>query len=157
DGIMKEDTFYVRLKEIYNDLILTDAFLNNNNPLDFLRDDDYPSAQQFKDPNSPKYQDDRDRANRAIAREPLNLISYVVKNERPFSELLTADYALVNPYSAAAYGVTDVSFADPTDENEFHEGHVTLGYGVKVPHAGLLSTPVFLNRWQTTPTNRNRG
>lgn len=158
DALLKEDTFYVRLKEIYNDVLLTDQFLRYGGAaLDFLRDEDYPGAKQFKDPNSPKYDSDRREANRAIAQEPLNLISYVVKNDRKFSEIMTADYALVNPFSAQAYGVTDVNFTNSMDPNEYHEGHVTLGSGVKIPHAGVLSTPVFLNRWPTTPTNRNRG
>ncbi|MDP7039379.1 MAG: c-type cytochrome domain-containing protein, partial [Myxococcota bacterium] len=44
----------------------------------------------------------------AIGREPLNLIKHVVKNNRPFSEILTADYALVNSYSAVSYNVVDL-------------------------------------------------
>jgi hypothetical protein len=91
-----------------------------------------------------------------IAKEPLNIITYVVKNDRPFTEILTADYTVVNPFLAKAYGV-QASFSDPANENEFQPAKVMLGTGEALPHAGVLSTPVFLNRWMTSPTNRNRG
>ena len=33
----------------------------------------------------------------AVAREALELIAHVVREDRPFTEILTADYTLVNP------------------------------------------------------------
>ncbi len=99
---------------------------------------------------------DSDLVNQAIAQEPLNLIAYIVKNNLPFTDIAQADYTVVNPFLAKAYGV-NVGFKDAKNYNEWHEAKVTLGSGHAVPHAGILSTPVFLNRWTTTPTNRDRG
>ncbi len=88
----------------------------------------------------------------AVAREPLDLIEYIVRNNRPFSEVLTADYTVVNPYSAPAFGVTDVTFNNPVDQFEFH----TTTTAGSAPRAGVLTMPVWLSRHPTTATNRNR-
>jgi hypothetical protein len=151
DALMKDPVFLVRLKEIWNDFLLTDRGLDYGGAaLNFMNDKDYPNVNyDDKDPN-------RYAANAAIAREPLDLLGYVVKNDKPFTDIVKADYAVVNPFSAKVYNVTDVKFADPTDETEFHEAHVTTALGIAIPHAGMISTPAFLNRWQTTATNRNR-
>lgn len=151
DTLMKDPIFLTRLKEIWNDFLLTDRGLEYGGAaLNFMNDKDYPNVNyDDKDPN-------RYAANTAIAREPLDLLAYVVKNDKPFTDIVKADYTVVNPFSAQAYGVKDVKFTDPTNEGEFHETHITTALGVAIPHAGMLSTPAFLNRWQTTPTNRNR-
>lgn len=88
----------------------------------------------------------------AVAREPLELIEYIVRNNLPFSQVLTADYTVVNPYSAPAFGVSDVQFTNPVDPFEFHQTW-TAG---SAPRAGVLTMPVWLSRHPTTATNRNR-
>jgi hypothetical protein len=156
DHLMTEDTFRDRLGEIFNDVLLTDRFLRYSGAaLDFMGADEWPAAQQFRDDQNPAYAD-RAQVNAAIAREPLNLVTYVVENDRPFTEILTANYALVNPYSARAYGL-DLKWKDATDANEFQEAQLTEGNGTAIPSAGVLTSISFLNRWTTTPTNRNRG
>ena len=159
DQIMTEQTFYDRLREIFNDNLLTDKYLAYNGAaLDQLDENkDYPALKPFKDGKTPQGMDGPTKAmiNRAVAREPVDLIAYVVRNNRPFTEIVTANYAVVNGYSQRAYG-TQAEFADANNYEEFHEAQVTLGTGIAVPHAGVLSTPMFLNRWNTTPTNRNR-
>jgi hypothetical protein len=57
---------------------------------------------------------------------------------------------VMNPFSARSYGLDNVQFNDPLDPMEFQE--VDLG----LPHAGILTTTVFLRRFATTDTNRNR-
>lgn len=151
DTLMKHPVFLTRLREIWNDFLLTDRGLQYGGAaLNFMNDKDYPNV-NYDDKDPTRYQ-----ANAAIAREPLDLLAYVVKNDKPFTDIVKADYTVVNPFSAKAYGVTDVAFKDPADESEFHETHITTALGVAIPHAGMLSTPSFLNRWQTTATNRNR-
>lgn len=151
DTLMKDPVFLTRLREIWNDFLLTDrALAYGGAALDFMNEDDYPNR-NYDDNDENRYP-----ANTAIAREPLDLLTYIVKNDKPFTDIVKADYTVVNPYSAKVYNVTDVAFADPKDANEFHETHVTTALGVAIPHAGMLSTPSFLNRWQTTATNRNR-
>jgi len=153
DSMMTEEIFYTRIREIWNDLLLTNKYSRGDDALRFMNEDLYPNIdKQFGDKSS---DEDRNAANLAVAQEPLNLISYIVKNNKPFTDVAAADYTVVNPWLAKAYNV-NVSFKNDKDPNEWHEAKVTLGTGVALPHAGILSTPVFLNRWQTTPTNRNR-
>lgn len=169
-----------------NDRLLTSAFLNGR----FL---------DVMDPNSPRYPVLADmrvdaygtdqaaiqafhrwqqKLTYGISRAPLELIAYVVEQDRPYSEILTADYTLVNPYSALIYNAT-VSFVDDTAATEFVPGQnrgqilmdanfdgdyvqdlgsVIRAHGdfIDYPHAGILNEPAFLNRYPTTDTNRNR-
>ncbi|MDE0265312.1 MAG: DUF1588 domain-containing protein [Bryobacterales bacterium] len=114
-----------------------------------------------------------------MARAPLELIAHVVENDLPYTEILTADYIMANPAAAAAYGA-DTDFDDPEDPTEFKPSEILSYYrrnnsliverdpvrGRRVinpgnlrtdyPHAGILNTTVFLKRYPTTPTNRNR-
>jgi hypothetical protein len=160
DTLMTEQAFYDRVREMFNDVFLTDRFLSYNGAaIDFLSTDMYPGIAPYRDDNNPAYSSEkRPIINKAIAREPIDFITYVLKNNKPFTDIVSGSYAVVNPYTAIAYGVdSKVQFKDPNDYEEFHEVQVTLGTGVDLPHAGVLSTPAFLNRWQTSPTNRNRG
>lgn len=164
DTLLKEEMFLTRVREWYNDLVLTDRALQYNGAaLDFVDDTFFPALIPYNDQMNPMYDSTtRPLINKALAREPLDLIAYVVKNEKPFTEIVAAPYTVVNPYSAIAYG-SSVQFKDSTDYNEFHETTVTevqVGQQKKttqIPHAGVLTSPSFLNRWQTTPTNRDRG
>lgn len=154
DGLMKEDAFLERVREMFNDSILTDRFDRYGDGLFIINEDDFPEIEKVRDGDGYDGAQQR-KASRAFAREPLNLISYVVKNDKPITEILTADYVVVNPFSGPVYGVT--GFTDPTNENEFKEAKLTAYDGTPVPHAGVLTTAAFLNRWPTTPTNRSRG
>ena len=114
-----------------------------------------------------------------FARAPLELIAHVVENERPYTEILTADYVMANPPAAEGYG-DEVEFGDPGDASEFRQAAIESYYrlnetkrsvwdrelgtyvhehgnlGTHYPHAGILNTTVFLIRYPTTATNRNR-
>ena len=114
-----------------------------------------------------------------MARAPLELIAHVVENDLPYTEIMTADYIMANPMAAAAYGA-DTEFDNPEDPTEFQPSEILSYYrrnntqiverdpvrGRRVinpgnlstdyPHAGILNTTVFLRRYPTTPTNRNR-
>ena len=114
-----------------------------------------------------------------VARAPLELIAHIVENDRPYTEILTADYLMANPFSAEAYG-SSTKFEASSNMQEFRPVRIESYYrqdksmvlerkellGVRVvnpgnlhtvyPHAGILNTHVFLRRYPTTPTNRNR-
>ena len=47
----------------------------------------------------------------------------------PFTDVVKADYTVVNPYSARVYGINNITFADPKDESELHEAHITTAKG----------------------------
>ena len=114
-----------------------------------------------------------------VARAPLELIAHVVENDLPYTGILTADYVMANPYAARAYGA-ETRFDDAEDPNEFRPSTIQSYYrsddskiriendeigtwianpgnlATEYPHAGILSTTVFLLRYPTTATNRNR-
>lgn len=100
----------------------------------------------------------RTQTNRALAQEPLRLISHVVLNERPYGEVLTADYIMVNPYSNDVFAA-GASFTDNQDPDEWKPAAISTGYrgrSQNLPHAGILTSPMFLARYPSTDTNRNR-
>ncbi len=152
DEVLREEAFYSRSKEIFNDLLHTDAFRIGDDAVFTLDDETFPDPDWY---DAIEDNDQRNlmrrRTNDAIAREPLEIIEHVLRNEMPFTEAFTADYTIITPYSARAYGLDLSMFADPDDENE------KLAYTFEeFPSAGLLTTSVFLNRYPSSPTNRNR-
>lgn len=200
--VMNEDEFYVRLTEIFNDVFLTDKYLRVNQfngALNLLDNNDFPNKNWYDSayPNiegdTPEQQaqdeiNDDNRgcanifANDAIAREGLELINYIVRNNRPITELVTADYTMVNWYSQKVYDAElvnpEASFSQLSDEEapceayysgyadatlrydpyDFKPAKITrqLQYTTAIPHAGILTSAMFLNRFPTTNTNRNR-
>ena len=118
------------------------------------------------------------QAQYGFRRAPLELIAHVVENDLPYTEILTANYIMANPMAAEAYGAAK-TFENPEIAHDFKpseivsyyrpcEGQETekreFGYFVvnpgpcstDYPHAGILNTKVFLQRYPTTATNRNR-
>ncbi len=193
--VMDEDEFYNRLTEIFNDVFLTDKYLRVNQfngALNLLDRDDYPNrnwydaaypnvegeeeAQQLQD----EINDDNRGcanvfANDAVAREGLELINYIVRNNRPITELITADYTMVNWYSQKVYNAQllnpSANFeqlsddAAPCKAYSSSYSQATLRYDPNdfkpaklegIPHAGILTSAMFLNRFPTTNTNLNR-
>ncbi|MCA9562674.1 MAG: DUF1588 domain-containing protein [Myxococcales bacterium] len=157
DGLLREEAFYRWLQINFNDRLLTDQYVPNDDAIDLVDDDEFPNARWFEEleegVDDPALIEAASRwTNVSVAREPLDLITHVVRNDRPFSEILTADYRLVNGLTARVWGVADqVEFDDPLDPAELREVSLA-GY----PAAGLLTQPMFLNRFPTTDTNRNR-
>lgn len=170
DSYMTTDAFYDRLMEIFNDVLHQDKYLPNEDAVNLLDSGDYPERRWHRDlgldtsmagPERDLYYWLRNSTNDAVSQEALRLIVHVVKNNRPFTEILTADYTLANRYSAQAYSVQgqvafetldaplDASY--PEDPSDFREVRIP-----GVPHAGLLTSAMFLNRFPTTDTNLNR-
>ncbi|MFM1895902.1 MAG: hypothetical protein RLZZ385_976 [Pseudomonadota bacterium] len=164
--LMDGDGFKAFLTEGANDHLLSLGV--QGNAFQALNRYHYPKVDELLTNGS---RNERNLTAEAVAREPLELIAHVVMNERPYTEILTADYIMVNPYSAAIYGGS-VVFDDPTDTTEWREGEITEYYRCSVctgpadnakydiatvyPHAGLLNSPMFLARFPSTETNRNR-
>ncbi len=168
DGMMDEEAFYDRLSEIFNDFLHTNRYLAANGPFEqainlmprFLPDKRwFDPGVDYRDDD---YQFNRITTNDSVAAEPLQLINYVVKNDLPLTEILTADYFMVNPYSAKSWGLFDsLSFQDEWDPDEWLPAQLTLPvlpspYN-EPPQSGLLTSLMFLNRYPTSETNRNRG
>lgn len=150
-AVMHEEAFYGRLIEIYNDIMHTDAYLVGDDAVGTVDTEKFPMARWFDNLPEDDIPDARNKTNDAIAREPLKIIEWVVRNDRPFSEILTGNFTMVTPWSAKSYGLPMDMFVDPNNPDEWVQTTFE-----EFPHAGLLTTSVFLNRYPTTPTNRNR-
>lgn len=151
DLVMEDEAFYKRLIVLFNDYFLTDLYLRNSDALALIDTDDYPDSGWFNEVDDEAAQRLlRRESNRAVARELLELVVFIVKNHRSFEEILTADYTVMNPYSARIYGAKG-DFLDPLDPNEYRPVRIP-----GVPHAGVLTSSMFMNRFPTTETNRNR-
>lgn len=122
------------------------------------------------------------------ARAPAELIAYVVENDKPYTEILTADYTMVTPLTA---DILNAQLEDPWSQKVVYDGEYTKfhkefrpakNFGTfnsppggdvcipidggecypsswepfEWPHAGVLNTMAFLQRYPTTETNRNR-
>jgi hypothetical protein len=110
---------------------------------------------------------------------PLELIARVVENDLPYSEVLTADYAMLNPQlNQAAGGNATFTTSSPT---EYQPGRISGYYRqnntsrtqidtrvnhaviidpgtlrTEIAHTGVLNDMAFLARYPSTATNRNR-
>ncbi len=180
DAIMKEDAFYDRLREGFNDIFLT-LGVDGNAEQTVLSYEHFEKTRhwyQTFDLTHIKDKDERQRAEWKLAAdyrttllaEPMKLIEHIVRNDKPFTEIVTADYIMVSPYSSRGYGVYDElkdKFKQPEDPYEYlpvklkslvgrgrsEDQESATGF---YPHAGLLSTFQYLTRYPTTETNRNR-
>jgi hypothetical protein len=120
----------------------------------------------------------------AVAREPLELIAHIVMNDLPYTEVLTADYTMVNALTDYAYrsgsGFShEFASADGFYDRRpfgifrpgYNDGHIPHDHEFEInedesvytfsdyhqwPHAGVLSTQAWLARYPSTDTNRNR-
>ena len=175
---MKEDAFYERLREGFNDIFLT---VGIDDPVASILSYEHFTktrtwTQKFdlnivpeKERQKARYKLDADYR-KALLGEPMKLIEHIVKSDRPFTEIITADYIMITPFSARGYGIFDDvkdKFKNPDDPFEYvaiklkalkgrskstDQESATGDY----PHAGMLSTFQWMRRYPTTQTNRNR-
>jgi hypothetical protein len=177
DALMKEDAFTDRLKEGFNDIFLTLGY--DGNADDALSYDHFEKTRHWYQNYDLSHIPEKDRVKagykladdyrKALLREPLELIAFIVRNDRPFTEIVTADYFMASPYTARGYGIFDAlreKFKSPDDPFEYIQARLPAlkGRNGKVqetgaglyPHAGLLGMFQYLRRYPTTVTNRNR-
>lgn len=152
DALLAEEAFVDNTVELWNDRLLTDRFLPGDDALDLLEYDRFPNAYWFDGFDGNVRNRMRSRSNAALAREPLEILGRIVREGRDWRELLTADWTVVNGYSAVSLGVTgDLPDVDDPAQERFFAASIP-----DHPHAGVLTTPAFLARFPTTDTNRNR-
>ena len=175
--LMREEAFYNRLLEGFNDIFLTRGYDGNGedvlsyNHFEHTRHwyqkhdlDQFPEKERQK----ARYKL-ADQYREALRREPLELVRFIVDQDRPFTEIVNANYTMVSPYTARGYGVFDVlrdQFKNPDDPFEFiptklnalkhRDGKTQPTVDGFYPHAGVLSMFQYLRRYPTTETNRNR-
>ncbi len=124
DGYLHSPEFIERVKDAYDDALL-------------VRREDF--TDEARDETS------------AIYGEALELISYIVKNDRPFTEIGTADYTVANDLFQRDMRRMPYQM-QPVVGSEWQPTHYLDGR----PHAGLLSTSAFYEVWDTNNTNINR-
>jgi hypothetical protein len=179
DAVMKEDAFYTRLREGFNDIFLT-VGVDGNADQTVLSYDHFPSRHWYQKFDLSHIKDEAERRKagykladdyrKALLAEPMKLIEYIVRNDRSFTEIVTADYIMVSPYTARGYGIFDevkAQFKNIDDPYEYIPVKLKALVGRSkqenqesatgfYPHAGLLSTFQYVTRYPTTETNRNR-
>ena len=179
DAVLKEDAFYERLAEAFNDILLVRGYGDGaesalsydhfSTTRHWTQKHDLSAIADEKARQKARYKL-ADDYREALLREPLELVKHIVRNDRPFTEIVTADYIMVSPYTARGYGNYEAlseqfrDAADPFDyipvrlsslksrEGRGHQQSETGFY----PHAGMLSIFQYLRRYPTTETNRNR-
>jgi hypothetical protein len=87
----------------------------------------------------------------AIYSEAIELIAYIVANDRPFTEIGTAEYTVSNELfqrdpARMPFPMTPV-VGTTWQPAYYQDGR---------PHAGVLSTSAFYEVWDTNDTNKNR-
>jgi hypothetical protein len=93
----------------------------------------------------------------AVRREPIELMKYIVRTERPWTEIVSADYTVVNPILAKYFKARmRENFVNPSNASEWRPAQIPAPNGAIREHAGVLSTHAWLDSFPTTPTNRNR-
>ena len=181
-GLMQGDAFHDFLIRAGNDRLLTDR---RGTIIDPAASDEFVDySNQYYEMRSTGVPDREvqewfKKVNYGIHRAPLELIAHVVENDLPYTDVLKAKYIMANPFAASAYGAS-TTFDDENDVHEFKPSEIVSYYrddeskvteyslelGTKItdpgnlitdyPHAGILNTTVFLKRYPSTATNRNR-
>ena len=189
-GLMAGPEFHEFLLRAANDRLLTDredgdVIDSRNLPfVDFINEHYRRKEAAYASGDEREIREFNDWYNRVqhgARRAPLELIAHVVENDRPYTEILTADYIMANPMVAKAYGGPTHHFDDPEDPYDFKPSRIVTYYRegdgyededdpvlgathvldpgpliTDYPHAGILNSTVFLRRYPTTATNRNR-
>ena len=185
-GLMEGPQFHEFLIRASNDRLLTDRWgegIDHPTFVDFTREK-YRRKKAAHESGDRrlwnKFWEWMEQVGHGWRRAPLELIAHVAQNDLPYTEILTADYIMANPWAAAAYGAP-TRFDNPEDVHEFRPSRIVSYYRrgegsegeydpiigayyianpgpliTHYPHAGILNTTAFLQRYPSTATNRNR-
>jgi hypothetical protein len=177
ERVFQEEAFYERLKEGFNDIFLTIGIEDNAETLLSYHHFEKTRLwyQRWDFSNLPEAERERagwklaDVYRDALLQEPLRMIEHIVRSDRSFTEIATADYIMVSPHSARGYGIFENikdQFKNPEDPFEYipaklpaltgRDGKTQESATGLYPHAGFLSMFHYLRRYPSTETNRNR-
>lgn len=118
---------------------------------------DWPSAINIIN-NTGLAANERNRFINSARIEPIELMKYIVNNDRSWADMVSGNYTVVNAILAQYLQATvNGTFANPLDDTVFLPATLpSQRLGGTREHAGVLSTQAWLSRFPTTPTNRNR-
>jgi hypothetical protein len=134
DGYLNSDAFGDTMRDLHNEALLvrTDTVVFPSG---------FPAIGALKG-----Y--DMQRINVSVQEEPLKLIEQVVMEDRPYSDIVTADFAMADGIVADVWGLQHSSDMGAWEKTQWPDS---------MPRAGVLSSPAMFNRHATTISNANRG
>jgi hypothetical protein len=108
DNVMREEAFYERLREGFNDIFLT-LGVDGNAEASVLSYEHFSTTRLwYQKHDLSRIADEKERRQagyklaadyrQALLGEPMKLIEHIVRNDHPFTEIVTADYIMVTPY-----------------------------------------------------------
>ena len=100
----KAASFLIDLVTLWNDFLLTDKYNSGSRAIQSTDYDKFLNLYWYSVNNDPGNAR-RTKVNSAIAREPLELMRHVFMEDLPWGTILTADYTMMNSWSAMSYGV----------------------------------------------------
>ena len=132
DKYLETPEFGETIRDLHNDQLLVRADIFFFNAVGFLADEGYSASE----------------INQSVFEAPLRLIEHVVMNDKPYTEIVTADYTLHNRISSGVWGVSYDTAGPEWQVTEWTDGR---------PKAGILSSSALFTRHQSAGFNYNRG
>jgi hypothetical protein len=133
DGYLGSDEFAETIRDLHNEFLLMRAYV----PGLF----DFPTLGKLAQKNEFEVM-------RSVLDAPLHLIEHIVMNDRPYTEIVTADYTIADGNVATVWGMEY--------DGNGAEWRLTKWPDAR-PRAGVLSEAAFFYRHTSTPSNANRG
>ncbi len=136
DGYLEDPRFGVIVRDLHNEALLSrvDYFIP---PAGFLPKGVVAGADVYE-------------LNRSIMDAPLRLIERVVLEDRPYTEIVTANYTMANAHVAGVWGLPHSGEANPEvwEESQWQDDR---------GNAGILTDGWLFTRHDSTIANANRG
>lgn len=85
--------------------------------------------------------------NTSVQEAPLRLVESVILEDRPYTEIVTADYAMANSLSSVVWDLPYDAQGAEWQKTRYEDGR---------GNAGILTDSWLYTRWQSTPSNANR-
>lgn len=155
-GYMQGPAFESFLNDVGDTHFLTPGVVVFGNNVGYNATDFPSAADLINNVNLPA--GERNRFQASARREGLELMRFIVRNDRPWTHMVSANYTVVNGLMARYLNaVPEGTFVNPNDDNEWLPAQIpSQRLGGMREHAGVLSTHPWLMRFPTTATNRNR-
>ena len=131
DVYLESEDFGTIIRDMHAELFLTRADIEEQLPL-----------------LGPMVDYTTEQIHEATSEEALRLVEHVVTHDRPYSEILTADYAMTNHTLSVIYGLEYDDGGPEWQVTEYTDGR---------PHAGVLTSTEIFRRHESAGSNFHRG
>ena len=171
DTVLSSENFGTFVWGVYNDMFFMSDFLAGNLVASDRMDGNlFTQNQRYWWAVSP-YNDSANEhgaTEDSLGHQAENLARYLVMQNLPFTQLVTANYFMANPDGAMAYGAygqatwgdaNSPAWSDPNRQSDFQPisaSSVVTANGVSLPMSGVLTLQSYMNTFPTTGSNRNR-